>query len=255
MDGYPSRNAGRRGWAERVARTTGNILWDGIPLFDPALIDMVKALGGISTIAISHPHYYSLPAPRPATAPGCSPDDSGRSPRTRSRALPIGDAASAAGIEKDLVVAAQFDVLQTSSVTERVVGEVKNVIGLVKGQMDLEQVKALVDGVDESNLSGEGVQDADAAVNETAVAVGEVIPDVARGEHGFAAIAELGFVESPLDAALAVGEFVGFGRFHLKSSVARDVGSDHYSSNTAETPKDFEFFRKSPCRPPQASLG
>jgi len=116
-----------------------------------------------------------MPAPRPATAPGCSPDDSGRSPRTRSRALPIGDAASAEGIEKDLVVATQFDVLQTSAVTECVVGEIENVIGLVKGQVDLEQVKELVDGVDEADLSGQGVENADAAVNEAAAAVGEVV--------------------------------------------------------------------------------
>src|SRR5437870_10007114 len=32
----------------------GNILWDCIPLLDPALVEAVKALGGISAIAISH---------------------------------------------------------------------------------------------------------------------------------------------------------------------------------------------------------
>jgi glyoxylase-like metal-dependent hydrolase (beta-lactamase superfamily II) len=37
----------------------GNILWDCVPLIDPALIETVKALGGIGAIAISHPHYYS----------------------------------------------------------------------------------------------------------------------------------------------------------------------------------------------------
>lgn len=39
--------------------TSGNILWDCVPLLDPALIETVKALGGITAIAISHPHYYS----------------------------------------------------------------------------------------------------------------------------------------------------------------------------------------------------
>lgn len=42
-----------------VRMPTGNVLWDCIPLLDPALVEMVKALGGISAIAISHPHYYS----------------------------------------------------------------------------------------------------------------------------------------------------------------------------------------------------
>jgi glyoxylase-like metal-dependent hydrolase (beta-lactamase superfamily II) len=42
-----------------VRSPKGNILWDCIPLLDPALVEMVTALGGISAIAISHPHYYS----------------------------------------------------------------------------------------------------------------------------------------------------------------------------------------------------
>jgi glyoxylase-like metal-dependent hydrolase (beta-lactamase superfamily II) len=37
----------------------GNILWDCISLIDDPTIEAVNALGGISAIAISHPHYYS----------------------------------------------------------------------------------------------------------------------------------------------------------------------------------------------------
>lgn len=37
----------------------GNILWDCISLLDEETIAAVKKLGGISAIAISHPHYYS----------------------------------------------------------------------------------------------------------------------------------------------------------------------------------------------------
>jgi len=42
-----------------VRTPTGNVLWDCVPLLDPALVEMVKALGGISAIAVSHPHYYA----------------------------------------------------------------------------------------------------------------------------------------------------------------------------------------------------
>ena len=42
-----------------VRTPKGNVLWDCLPLLDPALVEMVKALGGISAIAISHPHYYA----------------------------------------------------------------------------------------------------------------------------------------------------------------------------------------------------
>ena len=37
----------------------GNILWDCISFIDAATIELVKGLGGLSGIAISHPHYYS----------------------------------------------------------------------------------------------------------------------------------------------------------------------------------------------------
>ncbi|MBP0466806.1 MBL fold metallo-hydrolase [Roseomonas sp. PWR1] len=37
----------------------GNVLWDCVALVDPATVAIVKALGGIAAIAISHPHYYA----------------------------------------------------------------------------------------------------------------------------------------------------------------------------------------------------
>jgi hypothetical protein len=37
----------------------GNILWDCISFIDDATVEIVRALGGIAAIAISHPHYYS----------------------------------------------------------------------------------------------------------------------------------------------------------------------------------------------------
>ena len=42
-----------------VRTPKGNVLWDCVSLLDPALVEMVKALGGISAIAVSHPHYYT----------------------------------------------------------------------------------------------------------------------------------------------------------------------------------------------------
>ena len=37
----------------------GNILWDCLSLLDDATVALVRALGGLKTIAISHPHFYS----------------------------------------------------------------------------------------------------------------------------------------------------------------------------------------------------
>jgi hypothetical protein len=42
-----------------VRTPTGNVLWDCVPLLDPALVEMIKAVGGVSAVAISHPHYYA----------------------------------------------------------------------------------------------------------------------------------------------------------------------------------------------------
>jgi glyoxylase-like metal-dependent hydrolase (beta-lactamase superfamily II) len=37
----------------------GNVLWDCISLLDDATVEIVKALGGLAAIAISHPHFYT----------------------------------------------------------------------------------------------------------------------------------------------------------------------------------------------------
>ncbi len=53
----PSFAIGQR--ALLISQPEGNILWDCIPLIDNGLIEMLKGIGGITAIAISHPHYYA----------------------------------------------------------------------------------------------------------------------------------------------------------------------------------------------------
>lgn len=45
--------------ALHVRTPGGNVLWDCITLVDDRSVNAVQALGGVSAIAISHPHYYS----------------------------------------------------------------------------------------------------------------------------------------------------------------------------------------------------
>lgn len=45
--------------AHLVQTQGGNILWDCVSLIDPGTISAIWALGGVSAIAISHPHYYT----------------------------------------------------------------------------------------------------------------------------------------------------------------------------------------------------
>ncbi len=42
-----------------VRTPKASVLWDCLPLLDEAVVEMVKALGGVSAIAISHPHFYN----------------------------------------------------------------------------------------------------------------------------------------------------------------------------------------------------
>ena len=49
---YPSR-------CKLIRTPAGNYLWDCITVLDPATVEVVKGLGGLAGIAISHPHYYS----------------------------------------------------------------------------------------------------------------------------------------------------------------------------------------------------
>jgi hypothetical protein len=53
----PKFAIGQRAYLIQTAE--GNLLWDCISLLDPATIERLQSLGGISVIAISHPHYYS----------------------------------------------------------------------------------------------------------------------------------------------------------------------------------------------------
>jgi hypothetical protein len=53
----PSFAIGQRALLLRTP--AGNVLWDCISFIDPATVAIVRALGGLAAIAISHPHYYA----------------------------------------------------------------------------------------------------------------------------------------------------------------------------------------------------
>jgi len=54
---FPAFGIGQR--AQLLLTPNGNILWDCIALVDSATVKLINALGGLSAIAISHPHYYT----------------------------------------------------------------------------------------------------------------------------------------------------------------------------------------------------
>ena len=53
----PQFGIGQRALVVRTGQ--GNILWDCVSLINPDTVELINALGGISAVAISHPHYYT----------------------------------------------------------------------------------------------------------------------------------------------------------------------------------------------------
>ncbi|XP_024515545.1 uncharacterized protein LOC9640785 isoform X2 [Selaginella moellendorffii] len=54
---FPKFGIGQRAFL--IQTQEGNILWDCISFLDDATVEIIKSLGGLRAIAISHPHYYS----------------------------------------------------------------------------------------------------------------------------------------------------------------------------------------------------
>jgi hypothetical protein len=110
-------------------------------------------------------------------------------------------------IEEVDIVAAPFDILHAGAVAQGIEGEVQDVIGLEIRKMDFEDVEPLVDGVDESNVLSEFVQEGDAAASDAGGAFREGVAETgAAAKDGLGTVGEFGFVESALDFTLACGE-------------------------------------------------
>ena len=57
-------------------------------------------------------------------------------------------------------------------------------IRFVVGEVEFEEVQAVVDGVDQAEPAGQDVHGADAAVSDALAAAAHFVMDVAGGEHG-----------------------------------------------------------------------
>ena len=56
---HPRPKAGIGQRAFLVGTKEGNVLWDCVPPLDGATVAEIKKLGGLSAVAVSHPHYYT----------------------------------------------------------------------------------------------------------------------------------------------------------------------------------------------------
>jgi hypothetical protein len=105
--------------------------------------------------------------------------------------------------------------------------------------MNLEQVQSLVDGLGQSQLLYQQVHGSDAAIDDAAATVADLVLDVGSGEHRLGTPLQVVFLQAPLKPALAASQLLSYLGVHSKS--LRDRGDEFcdYSSN----PGNAEGFR------------
>jgi hypothetical protein len=109
------------------------------------------------------------------------------------------------------------------------------------GPVHLQKVQTPVDGLDQTDASGQKVHGANAAVSETAAALGYLIVDVAGREHGLIAFGQDALVEPSFDSALAAHQLLPYLGVHSKSL---SVGGDAVLllHQTPQKAKGFRVF-------------
>ncbi len=132
----------------------------------------------------------------------------------------VGDALGPEGVEVDLIVAAQLEMLDAAAAGEEIQGDVEDMVGFVVGEVALEQVEVAVDILDEFDPLGQQEEGADAAGAEPADAVGIFVVDVTRGHHGSGPLGTGRRIESFLDppSPLLEGSLLACGALFSESS-------------------------------------
>ena len=131
----------------------------------------------------------------------------------------IGDPLGAQGIEVDLVVASQFEMLELGAPGQDVEGDVQHVIGLMVGEMAFEEVEAVVDVGDQSGPAGQQEHGADAAGGQPLDPIGQFVLDVAGGDHGTFPLGPGTILDAAENSPLALPQFVEDIGIHSKASV------------------------------------
>ena len=133
----------------------------------------------------------------------------------------VGDASGPEGVEVDLVVASDLQVLQPTAAGQEVVGDVQDVVALVIRQVPLEQVEVPVDVVDQAELAGQEVDGPDAAGCDGPGPLGDLVVDVGGGHHRLMAFDAGLILDATGDSPLAGGELSADSGVHSKTSWRR----------------------------------
>ena len=96
----------------------------------------------------------------------------------------VGNAPGAEGVEKDLVIAPQLDMLEPPAAGEDVEGDVQDMVGLVIGEMHLEQMEIVINVADQARPLSQQQHGADAAGGNALDALAQLVMDIGGGDHG-----------------------------------------------------------------------
>ena len=141
----------------------------------------------------------------------------------------IGNSLGAQGIQRGLVGAEEFEVFDAGSAGQDVVGQAQHVVAFMVGQVLLEQMKVLVDGLRQADVVGQQVGDADAATGDGVVAVGQVVVDVLGREHGPGLVFPVPSGQTFFDSAFASGQLLVCSVVHSKRLLAYEGVGTSYS--------------------------
>src|SRR5262249_58062060 len=121
-------------------------------------------------------------------------------------------------------------------------GEGEDVVGVVVGQVHLEQVEVLVDGLRQPELAGERVDGSDAAAGDAPGPGGGLVVDVGGGEDRLGGGRGDRAIEPASDFALAGGVVAVWNRLHSKSPRDGGRGICVPRSNVPAIPGEFQFY-------------
>ena len=128
-------------------------------------------------------------------------------------------------------------------------------VRLVIGEMDLEQMKSLVDGLWQSESLGEPVDGSNTSAIDGVVSVRNVIVDGVCRKDGLLCGGVVEVVESSLDSGLACAEPGAENRFHSKFLVGSGGVGSVYFYKPQKPPRISSFLGITSKDQPEITLG
>ena len=161
----------------------------------------------------------------------------------------VGNSLGSQGVEVNLVITPQFEVLDSQAAGEDIEGDVQDVVGFVVRKVPLEQMKVAVDLLDELDSLGHLKNGADAAGAESPDTVGVFVVDIGRGHHGHGPLGPRGIVQPFLNSPptflenslLACRRFISESSTHSKAPLFRN-SEDVFSPTLFQKLAGFSSF-------------